>query len=70
MRNSGTSMTEISDPKNSKGLDKAEPKEKHEPKRQLAGSAALIGDLEKASAEIADSVIESVARSGHEINDN
>lgn len=70
MYNFGTSMTDSSDPQNQNRLGKAEQPEEFKPKRQLAGSAALIGDLEKTSAEITDSVLESVARSASEIRDN
>ncbi len=37
------------------------------PSRQLAGSATLVGDLEKASSEITESVLDSITRSAKEL---
>jgi len=37
------------------------------PKRQLAGSAVLVGDLEEASNKITQSVLDSIARSTKEL---
>ena len=45
----------------------AQAKESFKPKRQLAGSAVLAGDLEKASKQISDSVSESLSKSQREL---
>jgi hypothetical protein len=66
MYNFGASMTDSSHPKPVKKLDEAEARAKFKPKRQLAGSAALICDLERASTEISTSIFESIAKSADE----
>ena len=58
---SGASVTDSSHPKPIK--NEAEARAKFKPKSQLAGSATLVGDLEEASTEITDSVLDSLARS-------
>jgi hypothetical protein len=45
----------------------AQAHESFKPKRQLAGSAVLIGELEAASEQITDSVSESLKKSAHEL---
>jgi hypothetical protein len=45
----------------------AQANEPFKPKRQLAGSAVLTGDLEAASKEITASIFESLARSAREL---
>jgi hypothetical protein len=45
----------------------AQANEPFKPKRQLAGSATLVGELEAASEEITDSVLGSITRTAHEL---
>jgi PHD/YefM family antitoxin component YafN of YafNO toxin-antitoxin module len=45
----------------------AQAKEPFEPKRQLAGSAVLMRELEAASQQITDSVVESLKKSAHDL---
>lgn len=45
----------------------AQANEPFKPKKKLAGSAVLIGDVEGASQQIADSVVESLKHSAHEL---
>ena len=45
----------------------AQAKESFKPKRQLAGSAILVGELETASRQITDSVLESLTKSAREL---
>jgi len=45
----------------------AQAKEPFEPKRQLAGSAVLVRELESVSQEVSDSVFESLKKSRREL---
>lgn len=45
----------------------AQANEPFKPKRQLAGSAVLVGDLESASQQITDSVLESITKTAREL---
>lgn len=45
----------------------AQAQDPFKPKRQLAGSAVLVGELEKASQQISDSVLESIQKSAREL---
>ena len=45
----------------------AQAQEPFKPTRQLAGSAALVGDLERTSQQISNSVLESLTKSANEL---
>jgi hypothetical protein len=45
----------------------AQANEPFKPKRQLAGSAVLVGELEAASKQITDSVLESLTKTAREL---
>lgn len=45
----------------------AQANEPFKPRRQLAGSAILTGELESASEQLTDSILESMAKSGREL---
>ena len=45
----------------------AQANEPFKPKRRLAGSAVLVGDLEKASQEITESILGSIERSARKL---
>ena len=45
----------------------AQAQEPFNPKRQLAGSAELVGDLEKAATDVTESVLTSIAKSSSQL---
>lgn len=60
-------MAGVSSKKDLTRLGKAQAHEPFTPKRQLAGSAVLVGDLEKASQEITESILGSIEKSASEL---